>query len=58
MTMSHVTADELQPDDVAGAIHRIAHASFGPGDPYCGLWHLMGLLKDGVGDWQPKFSYA
>jgi len=42
----------------SGAIHRIAHASFGPGDPYCGLWHMIGLLKDGAGDWQAKFSYG
>ena len=43
--------------DGSGTIHRVAHASFGPGDPYCGLWHMLGLLKDGAGDWQPKFAY-
>ena len=31
---------------------------FGPGDPYCGVWHLFALLGDSMGpDWQPKFSY-
>jgi len=44
--------------DESGTIHRIANASFGPGDPYCGLWHMIGLLKDGAGDWQAKFSYT
>jgi predicted dithiol-disulfide oxidoreductase (DUF899 family) len=40
-----------------GAIQRIAHASFGPGDPYCSIWHMAGVLKDGVGDWQPQYTY-
>jgi predicted dithiol-disulfide oxidoreductase (DUF899 family) len=40
-----------------GAIHRVARAEFGPGDPFCGLWHLLALLKDGAGDWKPRYSY-
>ena len=44
--------------DAEGNIHRIAHASFGPGDPFCGLWHMIGVLKDGAGNWQPQFSYT
>jgi predicted dithiol-disulfide oxidoreductase (DUF899 family) len=41
-----------------GTIQRIAHASFGPGDPYCSIWHMIGVFKDGAGDWEPKFSYS
>ena len=44
--------------DDDGTIRRIAHAGFGPGDPYCGIWHMIGALKDGAGDWQPRYSYA
>lgn len=40
-----------------GSIVRIANAPFGPGDPYCGAWHLFDLLEGGVGDWRPKLSY-
>ena len=40
-----------------GSIVRVAHASFGPGDPYCGIWHMFGILENGVDGWQPKFSY-
>ncbi len=40
-----------------GAIIRVASASFGPGDPYCGIWHMFDLLKDVAGGWEPKFSY-
>jgi predicted dithiol-disulfide oxidoreductase (DUF899 family) len=40
-----------------GSIVRIAHDFFGPGDLYCGLWHMFGILKDGSNGWHPKFSY-
>jgi predicted dithiol-disulfide oxidoreductase (DUF899 family) len=40
-----------------GRIVRIASAFFGPGDPYCGVWHLLALLQGGAGDWKPKFDY-
>ena len=40
-----------------GSIVRVAHSSFGPGDPYCGLWHMIGVLADGADGWQPRFSY-
>ena len=40
-----------------GTITRIAHDSFGPGDAYCGLWHMFEHLDGGTGDWQPKFQY-
>jgi len=40
-----------------GTIIRIGKAWFGPGDDFCGIWHLFDLLADGTGDWAPKFSY-
>lgn len=40
-----------------GAIVRVARDYFGPGDLYCGVWHLFDLLCDGPGDWQPQFAY-
>ena len=36
---------------------RVADTPFGPGDDYCAVWHLFGLLPDGSDSWQPKFSY-
>ena len=41
----------------SGKIVRIAKAPFGPGDPFCGVWHLIALLKDGAADWHPKYKY-
>ena len=43
--------------DRNGKISRIAKAPFGPGDPFCGVWHLLGLLKDGGANWRPKYTY-
>jgi predicted dithiol-disulfide oxidoreductase (DUF899 family) len=40
-----------------GSIEAIASAHFGPGDPYCGLWHFLDLLPTAT-DWEPKFHYA
>jgi len=40
-----------------GKITRVARAPFGPGDPFCGVWHLLALLKNGPGDWHPKYTY-
>jgi predicted dithiol-disulfide oxidoreductase (DUF899 family) len=40
-----------------GAVYRTAKAFFGPGDPYCGVWHLFALLPRGVNDWEPRLSY-
>jgi hypothetical protein len=39
-----------------GRIARVAHAPFGPGDPYCAVWHLFALLEGGAGDWQPAWQ--
>lgn len=43
-----------EPD---GTIRRVAQATFGPGDPYCGVFHLFDLLADGAGEWGPRTSY-
>ena len=40
-----------------GTIVRTGHSPFGPGDLYCGVWHLLDLLKDGAAGWEPKYSY-
>ena len=40
-----------------GTIDRIAKDFFGPGDLYCGVWHLFDLLADGAGDWEGKLEY-
>ena len=39
-------------------IYRVAHASFGPFDPFCATWPLFALLDGGVGPWTPKFRYT
>ena len=38
-------------------IENVANDYFGPGDFYSAAWHLFPLLKDGTGDWQPRFRY-
>lgn len=40
-----------------GSIDRVARDFFGPGDLYCGAWHLFDLLADGAGDWEAKLEY-
>ncbi len=40
-----------------GSIVRVARDFFGPGDLYCGVWHLFDLLRDGPDDWEPQFDY-
>jgi predicted dithiol-disulfide oxidoreductase (DUF899 family) len=43
--------------DTSGKIHRVAKASFGPGDDFCAVWHLLDLLPKGTNDWSPKYKY-
>jgi len=43
--------------NVDGRIVRVAKDSFGPGDLYCGVWHLFNLLPDGPDGWDPLFDY-
>ena len=38
-------------------ILRVGDAEFGPGDEFCSVFHLLGLLPEGTGDWQPRFRY-
>ena len=40
-----------------GGITRVAKDHFGPGDSYCGAWHLFSLLPDGWAGWDPQFDY-
>ena len=40
-----------------GGITRVAKDHFGPGDSYCGAWHLFSLLPDGWAGWDPQFEY-
>ncbi len=43
--------------DSDGKMSRIARAYFGPGDNFCGAWHIFDLLPKGENDWQPKYEY-
>lgn len=52
--MPGVSALRKNPD---GSIVRVARDFFGPGDLYCGVWHLFGLLRDGPDGWEPRFAY-
>ena len=38
-------------------IVRLGASSFGPGDQYCSLWHLLGLAGLGPEDWTPQYNY-
>lgn len=40
-----------------GTVFRVASDQFGPGDPYCSIWHMFPLLDGGTGAWQPQFHY-
>lgn len=41
-----------------GTLVRVAKDFFGPGDLYCGVWHLFDLLPDGAAGWDPLFAYS
>ena len=43
--------------DKDGTIRNVANDVFGPGDLFCGAWHLFDLLEGGPGKWSPKFRY-
>ena len=53
--MPGVSTFHLEP---TGGIVRVARAPFGPFDPFCGVWHLFGLLAEGVNEWEPQYRYA
>lgn len=40
-----------------GKIVRRARTSFGPGDLYAPVWHLLALAGVGYDDWTPQFHY-
>ncbi len=40
-----------------GKIYRVAKDDFGPGDPYCIVWHFFDLLPNGGKGLHPKFKY-
>ena len=46
------------PKTPDGGIERVGHAPFGPGDRFCGVWHLLDLLPEGRKGWEPKYEYA
>jgi predicted dithiol-disulfide oxidoreductase (DUF899 family) len=41
-----------------GTLLRVGKDFFGPGDDYCGVWPMFGLLHGGPGEWYPRFSYG
>jgi len=41
----------------SGKITRVAQDSFGPGDPYCSIWHVFDLLPGGLKGWEPQYKY-
>lgn len=41
-----------------GTIRRTGRDFFGPMDMYSGIWHMFAMLPEGIGAWQPRFSYA
>jgi predicted dithiol-disulfide oxidoreductase (DUF899 family) len=43
--------------DDAGLV-RVSDTHLEPGDDFCTMWHLLDLLPEGRGIWQPRFSYA
>jgi len=40
-----------------GSIVRVSREYLGPGDQFCSVWHLFGLLAEGVNNWEPEFNY-
>ena len=40
-----------------GRIYRKNSCSFGPGDLYCSMWHVLGLAGLDTTDWTPQYNY-
>ncbi len=38
-------------------ITRKNAAAFGPGDLYCSIWHLLGMVGLSDADWTPQYNY-
>ena len=41
-----------------GKILRVSDAPLHPHDDFCALWHILDLLPEGKGDWEPRYSYG
>jgi predicted dithiol-disulfide oxidoreductase (DUF899 family) len=44
----------LRKDD---QIFKMNSAVFGPGDPFCAMWHILSLAGVGEDAWTPQYSY-
>ena len=44
--------------DHDGTIRRVGRDFFGPGDPYCSVFHMFEMLEGGTGDWEARLSYG
>lgn len=44
--------------DGMGTISLVGSTFFGPGDPFCPIWHMLDLLHEGEEGWRPKNSYS
>ncbi len=40
-----------------GKIYRVASDTFGPGDVYSPIWHMIDMLHESEKEWRPKFKY-
>ena len=38
-------------------ILKLGSSSFGPGDQYCSIWHLLSLAGLGAEEWTPQYNY-
>ena len=38
-------------------IYRKNACTFGPGDLYCSIWHILGLAGLQEADWTPQYNY-
>jgi len=38
-------------------IFKMNSATFGPGDLYCSIWHILSLAGVGEDNWTPQYSY-
>jgi predicted dithiol-disulfide oxidoreductase (DUF899 family) len=41
-----------------GGIERAGRASFGPGDDFCSVFHILDLFGPGAPEWWPKLDYG
>lgn len=43
--------------DSAGNLFHVSKATFGPGDPFCSVWHFFDLLPSEK-EWEPQYRYG